>query len=175
MSNLSNEMPFPKEPVDEENPTSFRVMLFTILLLIAGLLMTGTMMLYYANAQRSELAETAPNTDETSRTASSISAFFEKMSSESNEAHAGATNSNSGVINQLFGGRGGSSANWPKLKLTGFGSATDGSGGFAIINNHQYRKGDLINGKATLIEIRTHDVLMEYMGETNTLSLKISN
>lgn len=177
MSNLSNEMSFPKEPVNDASSTSSLVMLFTILLLIAGLLMTGTMMLYYVNTHHNDLTKTTRKTKESTQILNPISFFFEKIKSETHIANLynTKTDTNSGVIDQLFGDRNNLSANWPKLKLTGFGSATAGNGGFAIINNHQYRQGDLINGKVTLIKIRKHDILMEYEGETNTLSMKTSD
>ncbi|MDF7801279.1 general secretion pathway protein GspB [Pontiellaceae bacterium B1224] len=177
MSNLSNEVPFPKDPVNNENPTSFRVMLFTILLLIAGLVMSGTMLLYYANTQRTDPAQTTADAGTSAQRDLSVRSFFNKLSSKTQDADSGTsnTNGNSGVLDQLFGGLNSSAVNWPKLKLTGFGSAVDGVGGFAIINEHQYRQGDLINGKVKLLEIRKHNVLMEYMGETNTLSMYITD
>lgn len=177
MSNLSNEMPFSKEPDHDENSTPSHVMLFTLLLLIAGLLMTGTMMLCYTNAHRDDLAQTTTATEEPAQTVNPVSSFFEKMDSKTRVANTDPTKTaiNNGVMDQLFSGRNSSSVNWPKLKLTGFGSATDGSGGFAIINNHQYRQGDLISGKVKLIEIRKHNVLLECEGETKTFSMNLSD
>jgi len=177
VSNLSNEVPFPKEPINDENPTPSRVMLFTLLLLIAGLLMTGTMMLYYSNAHRGDREQTTAATAEPAQTDNPLSSFIEKMDSKTRapDSDSAKTNTGRGVMGQLFGGRNNFSANWPKLKLTGFGSATDGSGGFAIINNHQYRRGHRTNGKSKLIEIEKHDVLMEYEVETNTISMNISD
>jgi hypothetical protein len=175
VSNLSDDVPYPEEPVNNENSTPSRVMLFTLLLLIAGFLLTGTMLLYYANAQRGNpqpmetgMEEPAP-TEERS--------FFNKLglSARTAEPDTAATNTNEGIMDQLFGQRNGSSVNWPRMKLVGFGTATDGSGGFAIINNHQYRQGDLISGKVKLIEIRRHDVLLEYGGETKTLSMDFTD
>jgi len=60
---------------------------------------------------------------------------------------------------------------WPKLKLTGFGSSTGGTGGFAIINGKQIHPEQTVEG-VTLREIRAHDVVVEYMGERRTLTVE---
>ena len=75
---------------------------------------------------------------------------------------------------KLFGDRP-AKVNWPKLKLTGFGTSADGSGGFAIINNTQVHPGQLINDKVKLVEVREHDVIVEYKGEQKSLTVDVRN
>lgn len=59
---------------------------------------------------------------------------------------------------------------WPKLKVTGFGRSTDGKGGFAIINGEHVFLNQQIS-KATLVEVREHDVVVELEGEQKTLTV----
>ena len=60
---------------------------------------------------------------------------------------------------------------WPKLKLTAFGKSSDGQSGFAKINGQYVLPGGLIGGKVRLVEIRPHDVVVEYQGETRSLTI----
>ena len=59
---------------------------------------------------------------------------------------------------------------WPKLKLTGFGSSTDGASGFAIINGQHVIAGQQIS-KVTVIDIGDQSVMVEFKGEQRTLSV----
>lgn len=168
MSDLSNGLQIPDDSVaDKERPTKPAVMLITMVLLISALLLTGAMLLYYSGAKKQGLAD-SHNTNEST---SGIAAFFKSMTSnattsaESDEASSGSFS--------LFG-NGEGNVRWPKLKLTGYGTRPDGSGGFAIINGHQYQVGQMVNGKVTIIEVREHDVLVEYAGETNSLIVDVN-
>lgn len=174
MSDLSKDVPLSDELVNGANAnTSQRAMLITMILLVSGLLLTSTMMLYHSNKQNT--APTKANTDHETpkelglKTASFIKGFRRKVSKEESESIPDA-NLRAGVMDQFFGNRN-NSARWPKLKLTGFGTSTDGSGGFAIINNHKYKIGERINGKVTLLDIRKHNVLVEWSGETKILTV----
>lgn len=69
---------------------------------------------------------------------------------------------------KLFGGS--SSVRWPKLKLTGFGRAADGEGGFAIINGDQVLLNNYIDD-VKLVEIRAHGAVVEYKGEQKLLTV----
>lgn len=56
---------------------------------------------------------------------------------------------------------------WPEINLSGFGTAPDGR--LAIINGKVMREGQSING-ATIVKILPHKVIMEYQGDTRSLS-----
>jgi len=58
---------------------------------------------------------------------------------------------------------------WPKLKVTGFGTSTDIDGSFAIINGQRVLLNHYING-VQLVEIRAHDIVVEYKGERRILA-----
>ncbi|MDF7823653.1 general secretion pathway protein GspB [Pontiellaceae bacterium B12227] len=183
MSNLSNDASLPENPADEnDSGTSPKVMLTTIVLLIAGLFLTGFMMLHYARQQSAPLAETAMNQQQGTGglTIQKASSLLKTLTpSEQSDAKATAetktkTAEKSSGFNQLFQDRE-DHVRWPKLKLTGFGTASDGSGGFAIINGHQYHEGQFINGKVRLLEVRKHDVLVELNGSTQTLTVNIAD
>lgn len=176
VSDLSNEAPVQDKPfADERSYASPKVMLVTMILLIAALMLTGTMMLYYASTRDGQLVDAAEKQNDSSF---SMSTLLEKVRKPDDAAAANPTditepeNGSSGF--SLFGNRS-DKVRWPKLKLTGFGTATDGSESFAIINNHHYHQGQLINGKITLQEVRDYDVVVVYMGETNTLTVNVQD
>lgn len=82
-----------------------------------------------------------------------------------------AENAPSATTSSLFASRE-KAVRWPKLKLSGFGTSADGSGDFAFINNKRVHPGQLIDEKVLLVEVRADDVIVEYQGETKTLSLQ---
>ena len=157
-------------------------MLMTIILLIAGLSLSGYMMLHYAKLQNGPLTESALNDPGNSSELNlqAASSFFknlvapEQKGAKMPASAAIKTDDQSNVIDHLFNSRQ-DSVKWPKLKLTGFGTASDGSGGFAIINNHQYHKGQFITGKTRLLEVRKHDVLVGLNGATKTLTVHVTD
>jgi len=189
VSDLNNDTPISDNPVENEEQTSSRVMLTTMLLLIAGFILTGTMMLHYAKPQfpATDIAA-AESGQPTPPLTFNFASWLDKLKPEARSenrmetAAAGSTTTNAASVEakqkndvsgiaKLFGG--GDEVRWPKLKLTGFGSSSDGSGGFAIINGDQVHPGELINGKVELIKVRTQDVIVQYMGETKTLTVDL--
>lgn len=193
MSDLSEDALNPEETIEPSPPSSQWPMFITITLLIAALSLTGVMLLHYAEKRVpeegaaeptlavDEKAETSTNqVEKTGFSFASIKNFFssdDKPEAEVAEADgptpAAEKEASSGGF-KLFGDRG-ANVRWPKLKLTGFGTSTDGSGGFAIINNNQIHPGQLIEGKAKLVEVREHDVLVEYQGEQKSLTVDVKN
>lgn len=180
MSNLSNDTSLPEEETGSN--ASHKAMLITMILLIAGLTLTGTLMLHYAKAQNSTLAAAATNDSDGSGdlTRQTASLFMKKLApTEKKETQPSAVpniepEDKNSMLNQLFQNRDGD-IKWPKLKLTGFGTTSDGGGGFAIINDQQYHVGQLINGKVRLSEVRKHDVLVELYGETKILTVNVTD
>ncbi len=63
---------------------------------------------------------------------------------------------------------------WPRLKLTGFGSSSDGTDGFAIINGNQVFLNQSM-GKVRLIAVHAHDVVVECQGEQKTLTTEFEH
>ncbi len=178
MSELNNEPPTEEEPINIEEPSSSGPMLITMLLLISGLILTGTMMLHYSAKRVAGADGTASPSFSLTNLLSKGEEFAKQLQNpEKEEAVAQVENpaeSQDQKRSKLFGNRE-KKVNWPKLKLTGFGSSTEGGGDFAIINGKQVLQGQLIDGKAQLTEIRSHDVMVEYMGETKTLTVDIKN
>lgn len=187
MSELSNEPSIPEEPLElgEEQAASQGTMLVTMLLLIAGFLLSSAMLLHYGfKAAPSE--DGRPGFDLAAFKAKK-QAFTEQLKKAEKPEPAEARQTTetqvataeekkpepSGGI-KLFGSKG-DKVRWPKLKLTGFGSSSEGSGGFAIINDKQYHPGQVIDGKAKVVEIRSQDVVVEYMGETRTLTVNVQD
>ncbi len=178
MSELSNESPIQEEADNIEKNPSSRTMLVTIVLLIAGFFMAGTMMLHYSSKK-------VGTGSETKNAAFSFSALFSQGKEYAAQLQkpkaatpitqsAETTEHEEQKPNKLFGKRD-VKVNWPKMKVTGFGSSTSGGGDFAIINGKQILQGQLIDGKVKLSKIRSHDVIVEYKGETKTLSLDVKD
>ena len=177
VSELSKEPPIPDETADQEAPVARGVMLTTLLLLIAGFLLTGIMLFHYG--YKAKYPETPFPMPKLASLKEKGKAYATKLKPPEKPAEtveetvppAEAKPADSG-LGKLFAGRG-DGVRWPKLKLTGFGSSSEGAGGFAIINGDQVHPGQLIDGKVKLVEIRTQDVVVEYMGETQTLTVDL--
>ena len=181
MGNLSNDTSRPELPAeDTKSSASHKMMLITMALLVASLTLTGTMMLHYAKTHNRALTEAATSDTEGggALTRQTASLFMTKLASaEKKDAQPSTVpdikpEDKSSMLEQLFHNRD-STTKWPKLKLSGFGSASDGSGGFAIINNHQYHVGQTVNGKVKLIDVRKHEVLVEFNGESKILTVNV--
>jgi hypothetical protein len=175
VSELSSESPVSEEQVNIEEPSQRGTMLVTLLLLICGFLMASFMMLHYGfKAKYPEGKAIGLDLDALKEKGKAYATRLKKPEKpeEAPTEQKAATSPDTSGINKLFGARDGK-VRWPKLKLTGFGSSTDGSGGFAIINGKQVLPGQLIDNKAKLAEIRSQDVVVEYMGETRTLTVDV--
>lgn len=173
MSELKNKLSQPDAtPEIEKRSSNPAVMLITMLLLISALVLTGILMLNQVKTNNPELAEKADGTTETSL-AQQAKAFLNSVTTNatSDPVKESATG---GDGFSIFGSRDGH-VRWPRMKLTGYGTRPDGSGGFAIINGHQYQIGQTISGKVKLVDVREYDVLVEYMGETNSLIVDVNN
>ncbi len=166
MSNTDNTFPSPEDQLDDAESRPSGTMLVTLVLLIAGLLLSSFMMLHYgfkAGGKKATLpslnfSELKPYQHELNQSSLQESVAQEDSSTEQD----------SGGISQLLASRS-EKVRWPRLRVTGFGRSSDGTG-FAIINGKQVFLGELVDGKAKLIEVRSHDVVVEYMGETRILS-----
>lgn len=176
MSELSSDPPISEEQVKIEEPRQHGTMLVTLLLLICGFLMASFMMLHYGfQAKHPEGKSIGFDLDALKEKGKVYAARLkapEKPGEEAPPIQEATTHPDDSNIKKLFGKLDGK-VRWPKLKLTGFGSSADGTGGFAIINGKQVHPGQLIDKKARLTEIRSQDVVVEYMGETRTLTVDV--
>jgi hypothetical protein len=178
LSELSNDPPIQEESVKLEDTTSPWTMLITMVLLIAGFIMASVMMLHY-------IPKDAAVDSKVKKESINLSSLMEQgkkyatqlknpEETEPAEQPQKATESEEAKLSKLFSSRG-DKVKWPKLKLTGFGTSSEGDGGFAIINGKQIHPGQLIDGKAKLDQIRSNDVVVEYMGETKTLTVDVKH
>ncbi|MDZ8119387.1 general secretion pathway protein GspB [Pontiella agarivorans] len=172
---MSSGLSTPDERVaGEKRPVRPAVMVITMVLMIAVLMLTAVMMIYYATLQQNEstgssVTEKPAIPGETGQALSFLKTLTAHSTTPPDDAETG-----NGSSFSLFGKTDGN-IRWPKLSLTGHGRRPDGSGAFAIINGHQYQPGQIINGKVKIIEIREHDVLVEFSGETNSLIVDVHN
>ena len=177
MSELSNEPPIPEEAIETEESSSSWTMFVTMILLIAGLALSSTMMLHYSSKKRGTTDETPEHTFNVAKLLEKAKTYTKDLQKPKEAQPAEpqqAVQTEERGIGKLFGART-DHVRWPKLKLTGFGSSTEGDGGFAIINGDQVHLGQLIDGKVKLTQIRSLDVVVEYMGESKTLTVDLQN
>lgn len=176
MSNLSNDLHVEeKAAYKKESPTPQKVILVTTLLLISGLLFTGLLMMNYVTSNNSDLTSSEVQADQGDGSKNQAASFFNTLNNEKSAKNttvsSDVTSDHSpGVVDKFFGKRD-TAPKWPKLKMTGFGTSAGGRESFAFINGKKYHTGDLISGKVTILEIRQHDVLVEYAGETQHLKM----
>lgn len=180
MSDLSNNPPLPDDDISIEEKSSPWTMPITMLLLIAGFLLASALMLNHTFNSKGEDGEKGFNLTALTEKGKAFASEFKKRPEAEEKAEVEvkaeipAEKKPEGGITSIFKSRE-DKVRWPKLKLTGFGSSADGEGGFAIINGKQVLLGELINEKIKLVEIRTHDVVVEYQGERKTLSVDAQN
>jgi hypothetical protein len=178
LSELSNDPPIPEDADNNEVTASSRTMLVTMILLISGFLMAGTMMIHYSSKKVGSAGENKNTAFSFSAILSQGKEYAEQLQKPKAAPPVIQLDETAKQEEQkrsaLFGKRD-AKVNWPKLKVTGFGSSTSGGGDFAIINGKQILQGQLIDGKAKLAKIRSHDVIMEYKGETKTLSVDVKD
>lgn len=157
-------------PVENENKKqSPWVMLTSLLLLIVGLLLTSFMLLYYAwqrtdHAGFDSIDLTRILHHNTPKTAAHETPASEPTTAAVDLPAAG------NHVNANLPASGNEKVKWPKIKLSGFGTSSDGSGGFAIINGEQVLQGGSV-GKITLLEVHAHAVILEYMGEQKSMTM----
>jgi hypothetical protein len=173
VSDLSTIPAIPDNDNAEPGRPSPWAMLATMLLLIAGLLLASATMLYFAWKKGS-------GTGSSFELASLINTVMDdasKIQAEEKQPAAGQIKIDRPEEikpDTLPKTSGTSKVKWPRLKLTGFGSSSDGEGGFAIINGNQIFLNQYI-GKVRLLEVRAHDVVVECQGEQKTLTVEFKH
>lgn len=160
-------------------------MLVSMLLLIAGLLLSSAMLVYYAQDNNPDgaasFAAFLQQIDESKtlspgepaqvdgKTAAQAPAQPPAAVATAGAPKAGTASDESffsRLLTRIDDGR----VKWPKLKLTGFGTATDEEAGFAIINGKQVLVNTYID-EVKLVEIRDHGALVEYKGEQKFITV----
>lgn len=183
MSELSNDPPIHDEPfeIEEDAPAAQGTLLVTLLLLIAGFLLSSAMLFHYGFKSLPSDGKPEFNLAAWKAKMAATAEQLKKPEAPTQEPAEGKPvaagtkeKPEAGGINKLFAPHG-DRVKWPKLKLTGFGSSTDGKGGFAIINGKQYHPGQMIGDKVMVVEIRSLDVVVEYGGETRTLTVDVQD
>ena len=175
MSDLSKIPEIQDEIYDGREAPSPGAMLFTMVLLIAGLLLASVLMMNHVN-------KTAGESGEKGLHFSGLVAKAKAMttggpSPQTVEPVAAPTPQSSpleNLKNMVSSTSSSDKVRWPRLKLTGFGTSTDAQESFAIINGKQVHPGQIVD-KVEVVEIRAYDVVVEYMGAQKTLTVDVQD
>lgn len=166
MSNLSNTPEIQNEIYDGREAPSPWTMLITMLLLIAGLLLASVMMMNHLTKTQAETGEQGLGFSELVEKAKAMTVRVPPPQTEETEPAESPKASPLDNLKQIVSS---DKVRWPRLKLTGFGTSADGLESFAIINGDQVHPGQMV-GKVKVVEVRTHAVVVEYMGEQKLLT-----
>ena len=179
MSDLSNTPEIQEEIYDGQEASSPWSMLFTMLLLIAGLLLASVLMMNHVNKMKTEPGEKGLGFSELIAKAKAMAVRVPPPKTVEPVAAPAPQNSPQTSplenLKKMVSSAGSSDkVRWPRLKLTGFGTSTDGLESFAIINGEQVHPGQIVD-KVTVLEVRMHDVVVEYKGEQKTLTMDVND
>lgn len=175
MSDLSNTPEIQDEIYDGREAPSPWTMLFTMLLLIAGLLLASMLMMNHVNKAKAEPGEKGIGFTELVAKAKAMAVRVPPQ--QTVEPLAAPTPQSSPLENfkkMVSSAASSDKARWPRLKLTGFGTSTDGLESFAIINGEQVHPGQIVD-KVEVVEVRAYDVVVEYMGEQQILTMDVQD
>ena len=175
MSDLSNTPEIQEEMYDGQEVSAPWSMLVTMLLLIAGLLLASMLMMNHVSKMKTESGEQALGFSELIAKAKAVK--IRVPSQQTVEPAQVPSRQNSPIVDlkKMVSSTGSSEkVRWPKLKLTGFGTSTDGLESFAIINGEHLHPGQLV-GKVTVLEVRAHDVIVEYKGAQKILTVDVND
>lgn len=150
--------------------TSTSSMLVTMLLLIAGFILCGTLMLHYAVKQRAAEGGAVAASSFSGAVFSAMRDAQRGTGGASPGDHEPAADASS-LVGKLLPPQNGK-VRWPRMELAGFGRGADGTGGFAIINGKQILVGEHF-GKVALVDVNSQGAVVEYMGERQTLVVDI--
>jgi len=175
VSNLSNTPEIRQDTYDDQEVPSRWTMLFTMVLLIAGLLLASALMINHLNKNR---IETGEDGFDFSGLLTKAKSMMERIPpSQTVEPETAPTPQTSPLDNlkkMVSSAASSEKVRWPRLKLTGFGTSTDSRESFAIINGEHVHPGQIVD-KVQVVEVREHDVIVEYMGERKTLTVDVND
>jgi len=155
-------------------------MLVSILLLIAGLLLTSALLLDRGFAHKGQTGKLGADFSQTLENAKGLFAVAKAKSAARTPAPTPqATTSEpgkKGILGFSFKEKKKEKrdVHWPRLKLSGFGKAAAGETGFAIINGKRIDVGDATGG-ATVVEVFDQGVELEFQGATKILTMEIAH
>lgn len=173
MSELSDNSTVPETNLpDEQEGRGSGTMVFTMILMIVGFLFAG--MLLAQQTLQAKSPEGTPIFDPARLVEAGQSTATRSADPAVPEGEQETRTSPLDGIRQIVNLPPSDSVRWPRLKVTGFGKSTGDSESFAIINGDLVHPGEYA-GKVKLLEIRTHDVVVEYQGEQKTLTLELEN
>jgi len=173
VSNLSNTPEIRQETYDGQEAPSPWTMLITMLLLIAALLLTSLLMIHHLAKAGVETGETGFDFSQIIAKAKSMTLREPAPQTVEPVAESTAQTSPLDNLKKMVSSAGASDkVRWPRLKLTGFGRSADPEESFAIINGEQVHPGQIVD-KVEVVEVRAHDVIVEYMGERKTLTVDV--
>jgi len=178
VSNSINSLTSPEDNRTEPDSAGGGRMLVTILLLICALVLTSIMMIHYSmRMQGSEEGISSFSFADLKGTGQKIPMAI-SSDPESEAAPDDEQIVQNESINEKFGKllqSNNDQVRWPKIKVTGLGSSKGGDGDFAIINGKQLHPGQTGKDGIKLIEVHTHDIVVEYMGEQKSFPLDLKD
>jgi len=175
VSNLSKTPQIRQDTYDDHDSPSPWTMLITMLLLIAGLLLASLLMINHLSKSRTDSGETGFDFSAMLTRDRSMTAQAPQPQSVEPVAEPAPQTSAFDSLKKMVSSAGSSDkVRWPRLKLTGFGTSTDAAESFAIINGEHVHPGQIVD-KVEVVEVRAHDVIVEYMGERKTLTVDVSD
>jgi hypothetical protein len=175
VNDLTNHPEIKEEIYDGQEASSPWSVLVTMLLLIAGLLLTSILMINHLGKVKSESGESPFVFSELIAQAKEMAAWIPPPQAEQPDGTEAPQTSPLDNLKKMATSAGSSDkVRWPRLKLSGFGTSTDGLDNFAIINGEQVRPGQIVD-KVTVLEVRSRDVLVEYKGEQKILTMDVND
>ncbi len=175
MSEVSDSNLMPSGDLTEEEEVHAQwTMLLTILLLIAGFLFASTLLMHQVVQARSPEDKPIFQLFSLIEKGKSFAARAPARETPSEEIRETQSSPLEGIKKIVISQVSSEKVRWPRLRMTGFGKAADGSEGFAIINGELVHPGELA-GKVTLVEVRAHDVVVEYKGERKNLTVELKD
>jgi hypothetical protein len=175
VSDLSNTPEIQEETYDDLATPSPGTMLFTLLLLIAGLLLASALMVNHLQNIKTETGEKGIGFFGLVAKAKAMTVRVPTQQPvEPVEASTPQASPIENLKNMVSSAGSSDKVRWPRLKLTGFGTSTDGLESFAIINGEQMHPGQIVD-KVAVVEVRAHDVVVEYMGERKMLTVDVND
>ena len=172
MANLKTNPAIHNDESDNEQTTSQKAMLTTTFLLISGLILTSVMLILYGfdNPKNQKSPEQIQAWEQFKLQLTELKSEKKTdTTAPSPDALDSSIKSSEPSIKNWLSKISSGNVRWPNLQLTGFSKGKITS---AIINNKQVMEGGVIKG-AKVLEIQEYGVLMEYKGETKTLSVEI--
>jgi hypothetical protein len=160
--------------IDEEETRSSGVMLFTMLMLTVGFSFSSILMMNQSlNVRSTEGTPVFVLSDIVEKSKSLADKPILKKA-DAGAASAALSSPIADIKQMVMSKTSSNKLKWPKLRMTGFGISSDRTESFAIINGDLVHPGEFAD-KVQLVEVRTHDVVVEYNGERKLLTVGLED